>query len=66
MFDLHSATSFVDAHGSLNAELEVKLQKIKLQKTHDVDVNFIFFILFIFLYFFLESVMFLVIPGIVN
>jgi hypothetical protein len=34
MFDLHSATSFVDAHGTLNAELEVKLQK-----THDLDVN---------------------------
>jgi hypothetical protein len=30
----NDATSFVDAHGTLNAELEVKLQK-----THDLDVN---------------------------
>jgi hypothetical protein len=30
----HSATSFVDAHGTLNAELEVKLQK-----NHDLDTN---------------------------
>jgi hypothetical protein len=30
----HSATSFVDADGTLNAELEVKLQK-----THDLDAN---------------------------
>jgi hypothetical protein len=34
MFDLHSATSFADDHGTLNAELEVKLQK-----THDLDAN---------------------------
>ena len=34
VFDLYSATSFVDAHGTLNAELEVKLQK-----THDMADN---------------------------
>jgi hypothetical protein len=34
MLDLHSATSFVDTHGTLNAELEVKLQK-----THDMVDN---------------------------
>ena len=34
MFDLYSATSFVDAHGTLKAELEVKLQN-----TNGLDAN---------------------------